>query len=36
MAYEPEGKSKFLGVIGVATIVAIPVIYILYRIAYYA
>jgi hypothetical protein len=36
MAYKPDQRTKLCGIIGVALLIAMPVAYLLYRIAIYA
>ncbi len=36
MAYEPDKKSRLVGIFGVAIMIATPIAYLWYRIAFYA
>ena len=36
MAYKPSKGGRILGIIGVVAMAAAPIIYLLYRIAFYA
>jgi hypothetical protein len=36
MAYKPDKTARLFGIIGVAIMIATPIIYLIYRIMFYA